>query len=59
MNIVRILKFIKQNQEQKQLQKLITAYVQSIEMTGVGKAIAESGKSLAGNLERILTQKDK
>ena len=39
--------------------KLITAYVQSIEMTGVGKAIAESGKSLAGNLERILTQKDK
>jgi len=36
--------------------KLISVYASYIQTTGVGEAIAESGRSLAGNLEKILTQ---
>lgn len=38
--------------------KLLSAFASYTEMTGVGKAITETGKSIAGNLEKILTQEN-
>jgi len=47
------------NKENKDAyQKLISAYVSYTQMTGVGSAIVEAGKSTAGNLEKILMQKN-
>lgn len=37
-------------------EKIISVYVSYTQMAGVGKAITEKGKSLTGNLEKILMQ---
>ena len=38
--------------------KLMSVYASYIQTTGVGEAIAQSGRSLAGNLERILAPEE-
>ena len=44
--------------DEEAYKKLVSAYVGFTQMTGVGNAIVEAGKSTAGNLEKILTQKE-